>query len=212
VTTRSLGPLAWTGVALALGLPALLGLLSTQISPDGHWALHPAAGLHQSPLNWWTCAWVHANTRHLVANLGGLALILSLGWVLKMPPRAALAWLLAWPITHLALLLDPRLEAYYGLSGVLHAGLSVIASMLITQKNRPKRWAAYGWALLAGMVVKCWLENPAWQALLPRPDLAMNAAPMSHWAGTLVGIGITWTLALTTRHGCSKSRPCEGGR
>lgn len=209
MTPRPLGPLAWTGVALALGLPALLGLLPGHWPPEA-WALHPSAGLPQSPLNFWTCAWLHANTRHLVANLGGLALILSLGWILKLPPRAALAWLLAWPITHLALLLDPRLDTYYGLSGVLHAGLSIIATSLITQANpdRAAKWPAlYGWALLLGMLAKCWLENPDWQALLPRPGLDMNAAPMSHWAGTLVGIGITLTLALPRGHRCSKSRP-----
>ena len=209
MTTRPLGPLAWTGVALALGLPALLGLLPGHWPPDT-WALHPSAGLHQSPLSLWTCAWLHANTRHLVANLAGLTLILSLGWILKLPPRAALAWLLAWPITHLALLLDPRLDTYYGLSGVLHAGLSIIATSLITQANpdrAAKGTALYGWALLLGMLAKCWLENPDWQALLPRPGLGMNAAPMSHWAGTLVGIGITLTLALRRGHCCSKSRP-----
>ena len=207
MTHRPSGPLAWTGVALALGLPALLGLLPHHPPPD-HWALHPSAGLHQNPLNWWTCVWLHANTRHLAANLGGLALILSLGWILKLPRRAALAWLLAWPLTHLALLLDPRLDTYYGLSGVLHAGLSIAATTLIVQPDRARRWATtYGWALLVGMLAKCWLENPDWQALLPRPGLDMNAAPMSHWAGTLVGIGITWTLSLPRTHGCSKSRP-----
>jgi hypothetical protein len=209
VTPRPTGPLAWTGVALALGLPAMLGLLPGHWPPDS-WALHPSAGLQQNPLNLWTCAWLHANTRHLVANLGGLALILSLGWILKLPPRTALAWLLAWPITHLALLLDPRLATYYGLSGVLHAGLSIIATSLIAQAHpdRASKWTtAYGWALLLGMLAKCWLENPHWQALLPRPGLGMNAAPMSHWAGTLVGIGITLILSLLRTHRCSKSRP-----
>ena len=209
MTPRPLGPWAWTSVALALGLPALPGLLPGHWPPDT-WALHPSAGLHQKPLSLWTCAWLHANTRHLMANLGGLALILSMGWILKLPPRAALAWLLAWPITHLALLLDPRLDTYYGLSGVLHAGLSIIATSLITQANpdrAAKGTALYGWALLLGMLAKCWLENPDWQALLPRPGLDMHAAPMSHWAGTLVGIGITLILPLPRGHGCSKSRP-----
>jgi len=202
----ALGPVAWTGVALLLGLPALLGLAPASTPPD--WALHPSAGLAQHPLNVWTCAWVHANPRHLLANLTGLALIASLGWLLKLGPRSALAWLLAWPLTHLALLLDPRLDTYYGLSGVLHAGLSIVATSLIAAPDRTLKWTAtYGWALLVGILAKCWLENPDWQALLPRPGLGMNAAPMSHWAGSLVGIGITLTLSLPGRHGCSKSRP-----
>jgi hypothetical protein len=211
VNARALGPVAWTGVALALGLPALLGLMPPPALPD-HWTLHPSAGLRQDPLNFWTCAWVHANTRHLLANLTGLGLILGLGWLLKLGPRSALAWLLAWPLTHLALLLDHRLDTYYGLSGVLHAGLSIVATSLIARPDHPPepplKWTAtYGWALLLGVLAKCWLENPDWQALLPRPGLGMNAAPMSHWAGALVGIGITLTLSLPRRHGCSKSRP-----
>lgn len=204
MTSRHLGPLAWTAVALLLGLPALLP--SPPLSDA--WLLHPSAGFPQNPLNLWTCAWLHANTRHLVANLGGLALILGLGWFMKLPPRAALAWCLAWPLTHLALLLDPRLDSYYGLSGVLHAGLSIIATSLLLQPDGAARWVrGYGALLLLGILAKCWLENPSWQALLPRPGLEMNAAPMSHWAGALVGIGITLTLSLPKRHGCSKSRP-----
>ncbi|RZL00356.1 MAG: hypothetical protein EOP36_15950 [Rubrivivax sp.] len=207
MTRRFLGPLAWTGIALLLGLPALLALPPHEL-PSGPWVLHPSAGVHQSPWNFWTCAWVHANARHLAANLGGLILILVLGWLLKVPSRAALAWGLAWPLTHLALLLDPRLDTYYGLSGVLHAGLSVMATSFIVSPDRPARWLrAYGWALLLGILAKCWLENPDWQALLPRPGLDMNAAPLSHWAGALVGFGITLTLSLPRRHGCSKSRP-----
>ncbi|CAH0351873.1 hypothetical protein [Aquabacterium sp. CECT 9606] len=203
---RPLGPVAWTGLALVLGLPALLGLLPHQLPPDS-WALHPSAGVRQNPLNFLTCIWLHANTRHLMANLAGLTLLISLGWILKLAPQAALAWLLAWPLTHLALLLDPRLSTYYGLSGVLHAGLSIIATTLITQAHGPKWSRTYGWLLLGGMLAKCWLENPGWQALLPRPGLAMNVAPMSHWAGTLVGAVITLTLALRQSHPCSKSRP-----
>ncbi|MGH6646001.1 rhombosortase [Aquabacterium sp.] len=207
MTQRPFGPLAWTGIALLLGLPALLALL-LHPQPSDAWALHPSAGLHQGPWRFWTCAWVHANPRHLAANLAGLALIAGLGWLLRLPPRAALAWGLAWPLTHLALLLDPRLGSYVGLSGVLHAGLSVIATSLIAQPKRTDKWTStYGWALLLGLLAKCWLENPDWQALLPRPGLDMNVAPMSHWAGALVGIGITLTLSLPKRHGYSQSRP-----
>jgi hypothetical protein len=208
VTSRPVGPLAWTGVALLLGLPALLALLPQYPTFTDHWALHPSAGLQQDPLHFWTCAWVHANTRHLAANIAGLALIAGLGWLLRLPPRAALAWGLAWPLTHLALLLDPRLDTYYGLSGVLHAGLSITATTLILNRDDAVKWTStYGWLLLTGILTKCWLENPDWQALLPRPGLDMNAAPMSHWAGALVGIGITLTLSLLRNHGYSKSRP-----
>lgn len=204
---RPFGPWAWTGLALLMGLPALSGLMPDHATPES-WLLHPSAGWHQTPWSFWTCAWVHANTRHLLANLGGLVLILGLAWLLKLPAKAAIAWALAWPLTHLLLLLDPRLDTYFGLSGVLHAGLGVIAISLITHPDASARWTTtYGWALLLGILSKCWLENPDWQALVPRAGLDMNAAPMAHWAGCLAGIGITLTLSLPPRHGCSKSRP-----
>jgi membrane associated rhomboid family serine protease len=191
---------------LALGLPALLGLRPDHPLPD-NWALHPSSGLHQSPLNYWTCAWLHANTPHLLANIAGLALILALGWITRVSPPHALAWMLAWPLTHLALLLDPRLDTYYGLSGVLHAGVGIIALALIGQQPRQTTRHArrLGWALLGGLLLKCWLENPHWRATLDRDDLSMTVAPLSHWAGTLTGI--TLALALSKRQRYSQSRP-----
>lgn len=195
----------WLGVGLALGLPALAGLLPTHSAPDT-WALHPSSGLHQSPLNYWTCAWLHANTRHLLANLAGLALVMLLGWTWRLAPRSALAWALAWPLTHLALLLDPRLDTYYGLSGVLHAGVGVIAVGLITQAIPAQAGRkTQGWLLLVGLLAKCALENPRLNATLARPDLDMTVAPLSHAVGAVVGLALAW--ALSGRHRCSQSRP-----
>jgi hypothetical protein len=204
--TRLNGPWWWLGIGLILGLPALLGLIP-DYTPPSAWALHPSSGLPQNPLNYWTCAWLHANTPHLLANLAGLMLIVGLGWVVKVSPAHALAWGLAWPLTHLALLLDTRLDTYYGLSGVLHAGVGIIAVALIRTNNRqPTPHAGrLGWALLCGLLLKCWFENPDFRATLARADLSMTVAPMSHWAGALVGIALA--TALPKRHRCSQSRP-----
>lgn len=197
----------WLGIGLALGLPALAGLIAPHLIPDTS-ALRPGSGVHQNPLNYWTCAWLHANTRHLLANLAGLALVMLLGWTWRLPARSALAWALAWPLTHLALLLDPRLDTYYGLSGVLHAGVAITAVHLITGAGTAQARSArttQGWLLLGGLLAKCWLENPRFSATLARPDLAMTVAPLSHLAGALVGLALAW--ALSGRHRCSQSRP-----
>jgi rhomboid family GlyGly-CTERM serine protease len=193
--TRPSGAWWWTGIGLALGLPAALGFLPSHMQPPAAWALHPSAGLHQSPLNYWTCAWLHANAQHLAANLAALALILVIGWRIKLPPLSAAAWGLAWPLTHLALLLDVRLGTYYGLSGVLHAGVAILALTLITRRGADTPpMPTIGWLLLVGLLAKCGLENPGLHATLPRPDLGMNVAPMAHWAGALVGIALKSTL------------------
>ncbi|MDE2402302.1 MAG: rhomboid family intramembrane serine protease [Burkholderiales bacterium] len=201
--SRLSGAQWWACVGLILGLPTLL-------AHDATWALHPSQGLHQNPLNFWTCAWVHANARHLLVNLGALSLMIVLGWACQLPGTGALAWFLAWPLTHLALLLDPRLDHYFGMSGVLHAGIAVIAVHLIVQPRQPHppgriSGPLIGWAVLGGVLLKCALENPTLKPLVFRSDLAMNVAPLSHLAGTLVGALVA--TALLNRHRRAQSPP-----
>ncbi|RZI86195.1 MAG: rhomboid family intramembrane serine protease [Rubrivivax sp.] len=195
-----------------LGLPALASLWPG-FSALSNWPLHPSAAWPHDPVSLWTCAWVHANTPHLVANLLGLGLIMGLGWVLRLSTANALAWFLAWPLTHLALLLDPRLDTYFGLSGVLHAAVGIVAVSLITRPGpAARRPRLQGWLVLATLFAKCWFENPELRALVPHPALSMTAAPLSHLAGTVVGtltallVAAVSTPFLRWRR-CSKSRP-----
>ncbi|MES2089691.1 MAG: rhomboid family intramembrane serine protease [Pseudomonadota bacterium] len=195
---RRQGFVAWALVALLLGGPAAwLGW--TEPATQTAWLLHPSAGLTHNPIySYWTCAWVHSNAQHLRLNLAGLILLLGLAWVFKLPTRAALAWLAAWPLTHLALLLDPRLESYWGLSGVLHAGMAVIATTLIvarpTDNIPPPR--ALGWVLMIGLIAKSWMENPHLAAIVHRPELSMNVAPLSHLAGITTGSLLALALCM----------------
>ena len=63
-------------------------------------------------------------------------LVAVLGLAAGCDRRAAAAWLLAWPLTQAALLLDPRLQWYAGASGVLHAGVAVAAAGLLRTPRR----------------------------------------------------------------------------
>ena len=133
-----------------------------------------------------TAAWVHLSPRHLAGNLVGVALVAWLGTVAGCGRRAALAWLLAWPLTHLALLLQPALQAYGGLSGLMHAGVAItIWHLLRTGPARP-RWIGLG--LLIGLLAKLWVDA-AWQGgplrLQPGWDIAI--APLAHATGALAG-------------------------
>ena len=183
------GLLAWMLVALLLGGPAAwLGW--TEPATHIAWLLHPSAGFSHNPIySYWSCAWVHSNTQHLHLNLAGLILLVALAWVFKLPARSALAWLAAWPLTHVALLLDPRLESYWGLSGALHAGMAVLATTLIvarpTDGTPPSR--TLGWLLMLGLVAKSCLENPHLAPIVHRPELSMNVAPLAHLAGIATG-------------------------
>lgn len=112
-------------------------------------------------------------------------MLAALGWAARCERRDAAAWLLAWPLTHLGLLLQPALTHYGGLSGVLHAGVVVAALGLVRRERRARR--ALGLALLAGVAVKILVEQP-WQGplrVLPGWDFAI--APAAHLSGACAG-------------------------
>jgi hypothetical protein len=94
-----------------------------------------ALGLHE-PWRLWTCAWVHWSAAHLAVNLAGGAVVAFVGWRARLPPAAAVAWFVAWPVTQvlMAAIGQERLAAamphYGGLSGVLHAGVVVLGLSL----------------------------------------------------------------------------------
>ena len=204
------------------------GVLLTQpIAGCRAWLAVAAAGLAGSLLAWWlpanlldwqpdlagrepwravTAAWVHWSLRHLAANLAGVLVVAALGWVARLPGRAALAWALAWPLTQLGLLLRPELAHYGGLSGVLHAGVAVAAVWLMlggglgrgpSQGGRLRR--RIGLAIALGVVAKLWLETPWGPALQTSPEWDIAIAPLAHATGALAGAACAGLMALATR-------------
>lgn len=133
-----------------------------------------------------SAAWVHLSPLHLAANLLGTALVAALGTVAGCGRRAAIAWALAWPLSHAALLLQPSLTGYGGLSGLMHAGVAVAICQLLRAERGQRQ--GIGAALLAGLLIKLWLEAP-WQGgplrQLPGWDIAI--APLAHSTGALAG-------------------------
>lgn len=171
---------AWIALTAVLCSGALVAALVDPTALD--W--QPALAASQ-PWRWWTAAWVHLSPMHLAANLLGTALLAALGWAARCEVRDAAAWLLAWPLTHLGLLLQPELAHYGGLSGVLHAGVVVAAIGLARRDSGARR--ALGLALLAGVAIKLLFERP-WQGTLrelPGWDIAI--APAAHVCGALAG-------------------------
>lgn len=94
-----------------------------------------ALGLHQ-PWRLWTSAWVHWNAAHLLVNVAGGVVVAFVGWRARLSPDTAIAWLLSWPLTQLAMAaigadrLGAAMPHYGGLSGVLHAGVVVLGLSL----------------------------------------------------------------------------------
>jgi hypothetical protein len=134
---------AW--VALA-GLLCLGAIVVTAICTEGgatpataplanvlDW--QPALGLRE-PWRLWTSAWVHWSGAHLLVNVAGGAVVAFVGWRGRLPAGAALAWFVAWPLTQVAMAalgadrVGAAMPHYGGLSGVLHAGVIVLALSL----------------------------------------------------------------------------------
>lgn len=188
------GTRAW----LALCALAAIGAGAGWLLPAAWLDWQPTLAWMQ-PWRWWTAAFVHWSPLHLAANLAGCAVLVAFGAAAQLPRRAAAAWALAWPLTHAALLAQPALAHYGGLSGVLHAGVAVAALSLLAGPGRSRRQRAVGGAVLAGLVLKLLLERP-WAGPLQQPagwDIAV--APMAHAGG--VAAGVLSGLLLSVRSG-----------
>lgn len=178
----------WLVVALALGGGALAGWLWG--TPE-RWNWQPSLAWSQ-PWRWFSAAWVHLSGWHLAANLAGLALIALLGHRSGVTRGDAAAWLFAWPVTHGALLLQPALTRYAGLSGVLHAGV-VIAALRLARSARGRR-RAVGVAVLIGVAIKLLLEEPWRGALRVSAGWDFAVAPAAHLAGACCGAVLALVL------------------
>lgn len=190
---------AWGAVALALLVGSLL-----------EWMLHAPAVLEwqpslagSQPWRWWSAAFVHYSGMHLIGNLTGLALTAAFGWVSGVPWRAALAWFVAWPLTHLCFLWwVPELLHYGGLSGVVHAGVAIVIAHLLLTGNRGQRLVAA--AVLAGLLAKIATETPWREAVQHPAGWDIGIAPMAHVTGVLSG-----TLCVLVAHAWSRRRSRE---
>jgi rhomboid family GlyGly-CTERM serine protease len=173
---------AWCAVALTLLVGSLLSF-----------ALHAASLLEwqpslaaSQPWRWWSAAFVHYSTLHLVGNLTGLALTAAFGWVTRMPLRNALAWLASWPLTHLAFLWwVPDLLHYGGLSGVVHAGVAIVITQVLISGTRGQRLVVA--TVLAGLVAKIATETPWGPAVQRHEGWDIGIAPMAHVTGVVSG-------------------------
>lgn len=134
----------------------------------------------------WTAACLHWSPQHLQMNLLGAALMAVLGWRAATRGADAAAWALAWPLTQMCLVLQPALQHYAGLSGVLHAGATIAACRLL--KTGPARARRIGALLGLGLVLKLAVETPWRGATQVVAGLDFALAPLAHVSGAVMGL------------------------
>ena len=171
---------AWSALALSLVFGAVM------LWPVPHERIDWQPGLWATqPWRAFTAVFVHYSALHLAANLAGGVLVSALGHAARVPVRCVIAWGAAWPLTQLGLLLQPELAHYGGLSGVLHAGVAVVAVyLLVSGPVNQRRIAA---VILAVLVAKVLHEAPWQGALQHREGWDIAIAPLAHATGVVSG-------------------------
>ncbi|CBJ42095.1 rhombosortase [Ralstonia solanacearum] len=163
-----------------------------------------AVGLYQRDAvragQWWrliTAMWVHLDAWHWLADgMAAAGLILLLARVLR--PDAILAVLVACGVlVQVALLKQPSVQWYGGLSGALH-GLAAWGGLRLLRPSdedaatdRPSRWI--GSLLCLGVLVKVWLEQSWLSPVAYDPHWGFGVVRIAHALGAGSGL-LLWVL------------------
>lgn len=180
----------WVAACVALGLASLAAMaLPPWVVMRFDWQPMLASA---EPWRWWSAALLHWSPAHLAANLVGLVLVALFGHAVRVPPLAVLAWVAAWPLTHLVLLLQPQLLHYAGLSGLLHAGVTIVAVWGLFTLSRRGRFVAE--LVIVGLIAKLLLEQPwdVFDSLSTTNEgeggWGFALAPLAHTGGAAAGL------------------------
>ena len=186
------GPRAWVAFAAVLFVLAILA----QCLPADAIDWQPTLAARQ-PWRAFSAAALHYSTLHLGANLAGTLLVAALGVAAQVPRSLAWAWFAAWPLTQIGLLLRPDLAHFGGLSGVLHAGVAIVATHLLLSATGRRRWI--GAAILIVLCIKVLSESPWGPPLRHPPEWDIALAPFAHASGLVVGM-----LCALASHGLAR--------
>lgn len=158
-----------------------------------------AEGWLQQPWTLWTSPWVHMNTPHLIGNQVALGALAAFAWAIRPTLACALAWLLAWPLMQLSLLLWPQIGYAVGLSGLLHAGAMVLAVQLILKRIAVPKAPRWGGLLALGLLVKLALESGWSHPVVWDAGNDMSVVQAAHLAGAFWGVVLGLALGRRQR-------------
>jgi rhomboid family GlyGly-CTERM serine protease len=196
-------PTGWLALSLTLGLASLLSWGAVELGASRQLLDWQPGLVWREPWRWFTAAVVHLSPMHLGGNLLALGLVAWLGMAAPLPRRCAWAWLGAIPLCHLALLAQPEVLHYGGLSGISHAGVAIAVTELVINGNRSQHRIAV--ALGIGLLAKIWSESPWGTGLRIVPGWDIAVVPWAHASGVLAGIG-TSLAAIAWGHAKRRAR------
>lgn len=147
------------------------------------------------PWTLWSSAWVYMDTAQLIGHQVMLGVLAAFAWVVRPPWTSTLAWLLAWPLAQGTLSLWPQVGYSIGLSGVLHAGWTVLAVQLLLGRIELPRARRWGVMLAVALVIKLGLERAWDHPVVWDAGNDRSLVQASHLAGA------AWGLCLGTLAG-----------
>ena len=184
VETKKLSALPWGTAAVAL---LALGVYAI---PSAEAALIFERDRLQAGQAWrlWTAHFVHFGASHLFWNLA--VFLPAAGWLESLvPARARWFFLLAPASIGVALyLLDPTLQRYAGLSGVVAGTLALLALTQLALK-REDRW--FWRCVIALLALKILAEYLAERPVFARFAAAgTHAVPLAHLVGVALAVAL----------------------
>jgi membrane associated rhomboid family serine protease len=153
------------------------------------------------PWRAFTAVFVHYSLPHLAGNLLATALVAAYGWAAHAPRHITTSWWLSWPLMHLALLGQPALQHYGGLSGLMHAGVACVNVGLIFSGKRGQ--TIVGAIMHVMLSLKIMSETPWLSAVQMSPDWDIPIAPIAHLTGFALGMACAVLMECWVRWGRS---------
>ena len=188
---------------MLLGVASLIAWVAVDLGLSRHLLDWQPSKAWSEPWRGFTASVVHLSPMHLGGNLLALALVAWLGMAAPMPSRCTWAWLWSIPLCHLALLTQPEVLHYGGLSGVSHAGVAVVVTELLLRGRHNQQMIAA--ALGTGLLAKIWSESPWGPGLRIVPGWDIAVVPWGHASGVLAGV-VTTLVSIAWACYTNKSR------
>ncbi len=193
---RLLKPFVWIVLCVSLAvLCVAVWLLPQELQTAWRWRVDSWAG---QPWQLWTASLVHLSDMHLFVNMLTLLCLTVIGWHAGAGGREALALLIAWPLSNVALLAWPQVQFYAGFSGLNHAIAGILSALFVIFFVVKRRWEPITFFLTGVLLARLLWESGWREPLRPDASWGFNVVQAAHLSGALSGALSLWLV-----YGCA---------